>query len=359
MALGGNKKLKTHKRRTMTILVGIFVSYFLLLSILLYFESADSVSSIQTLPDALWYSIVTLTTVGYGDMYPITTGGKLVGSVFILGSFSIFGFLIGQISNYMAEQLEERKLGFQGTNFTNHAVVIGWSGSGYEVLEQLIGVGKKVAIITNRRDDIDLIRESYSNNLVFTLLADYNKMEVLEKANIRQSSIVYVNFEDDTEKLVHVLNLKKIYGDLSFIVTLDNSNLKKTFLSAGVTYTISKNEISSKLLASYIFEPDVARYSEDILSYANSKEDYDIKEYKVTSDNPYKGLTYEDVFFELKKELNVILIGLSKVKDGDRKLFKNPGNDIIIEVGDYMIMIMNGGASKAIESVFKTEEGGY
>ena len=268
-----NKRPASRKKRTIRLLISILIIYIVLLFILVLFEGGTQASPIRNMWDALWFSIVTLTTVGYGDMYPHTVGGKVISSVFILGSFSIFGFLIGQISNYMAEQLEERKLGFQGTTFKNHAVIIGWNTTGYEVLEQLIGVGKRVAIVTNRRDDIDLIRESYSNSLVFTLLADYNKMEMLEKVNIRQAAIVYVNFPDDTDKLVHILNLKKFYPEnLKYIVTLDNSNLRETFLSAGVTYTVSKNEITSKLLASYIFEPDVARYSEDILSFAKSDE---------------------------------------------------------------------------------------
>ena len=354
-------KLKSlsSKQRKLTLLTTIIVVYALLLFVLVFFENASQESPIRDIFDALWYSVVTLTTVGYGDMYPHTSGGKLVGTVFILGSFSIFGFLIGQISNYMAERLEERKLGFQGTNFTNHAVIIGWNNIGYEVLEQLIGVGKKAAIVTNRRDDIDLIRENYSDKQVFTLLADYNKVEILEKVNISKSAVVYVNFEDDTEKLVQILNIKKFYSDLKYIVTLENSNLKNTFLSAGVTYTISKNEILSKLLASYIFEPDVARYSEDILSYAENDDDYDIKEYLVNSENPFRGMVYNDVFLQLKKESNVILIGLSKINGNERNLIKNPSHDVTIETGDFLIMIMNRAASSKIESVFKTEEGGY
>ncbi len=356
-----SKKINSlkNKHRKLGVLAIVLVSYVVLLIALVLFETNSQESPIRDFFDAVWFSIVTLTTVGYGDMYPHTTGGKVVSGVFILGSFSIFGFLIGQISNYMAERLEERKLGFQGTNFTNHAVIIGWNNIGYEVLEQLIGVGKKAAIVTNRRDDIDLIRESYSNQQVFTLLADYNKMELLDKVNIKDSAVVYVNFDDDTEKLVHILNIKKYYNDLKFIVTLDNSNLKNTFLSAGVTYTISKNEISSKLLASYIFEPDVARYSEDILSFAESDDDYDIKEYKVTTENPYAGMTYNDAFFKLKKDSNIILIGLSKVNGGERNLIKNPISDVTIEANDFLIMIMNGGASVELEAIFKTEEGGY
>ena len=354
-----NSRPISRKKRKFTVL-GVIVSvYVALLLVLVFFEASSQESPIKSVWDAFWFSIVTLTTVGYGDMYPHTLGGKIISSVFILGSFSIFGFLIGQISNYMAEQLEERKLGFQGTSFKNHAVIIGWNLTGYEVLEQLIGVGKKVAIVTNRRDDIDLIRESYSNHLVFTLLADYNKMEMLEKANISESAIVYVNFEDDTDKLVHILNLKKNFEGLEYIVTLDNSNLKETFLSAGVTYTVSKNEITSKLLASYIFEPDVARYSEDILSFAEDDEDFDIKEFRVTKENPLKGKKYGDVFFQLKDEADVILIGLAKIQDGNRKLMKNPPDETVVEEGDFLIMIMNGAATLKIEHIFRTEEGGY
>ena len=168
---------------------------------------------------------------------------------------------------------------------------------------------------------------------------------MLDKVNIADSSIVYINFENDTDKLVHVLNLKKKYTNLKYIVTLDNTNLKETFLSAGVTYTVSKNEITSKLLASYIFEPDVARYSEDILSFAEHEDDFDIKEFRITKENRYKGKKYGDTFFQLKDKF-FILIGLARIEAGIRVLMKNPPNETIVEEQDYLIMIMNGAASK-------------
>ena len=81
---------------------------------------------------------------------------------------------------------------------------------------------------------------------------------------------MFINLTNDTEKLVYILNLKKSFPNLDYVVTLDNGDLKNTFISAGVTNTISKHEISSKLLASYMFEPDVAAYSESILSFADT-----------------------------------------------------------------------------------------
>ena len=62
---------------------------------------------------------------------------------------------------------------------------------------------------------------------VFALYTDFGNTEMLKKANIESSFIVFVNFDDDTEKLVYILNLKKVYPNLEYVVTLDNGDLKK------------------------------------------------------------------------------------------------------------------------------------
>jgi voltage-gated potassium channel len=255
---------------------------------------------------------------------------------------------------------ENKKLGYNGTNMEGHAIIIGWNEFGKMVTDQLHGVGKEVVIVTDEKDLIDTIREQYNHsNRIFTLFSDHNSLETLKKANISKSSIILVNLDNDTEKLVYILNLKKMYGeDLEYVVTLDNANLKHTFLTAGVTNAVSKNEIASKLLASYMFEPDVAAYSEGIMTFTQNDADYDIKQFLVTPDNPYISKPYQDVFFDLKKRYNSILIGISKVdKYGKRKLIKNPLGDINVGMGDYLIILINGKAFKIIQKVFNVEEG--
>ena len=228
------------------------------------------------------------------------------------------------------------------------------------VVDQLMGVGKRVAIIINHKENIDLILERYvdHSSRIYTLYADFDNYEFLEKANIQQASIVFVNHGSDTDKLVYILNVNKHYPDVQFVVTLDNGDLKQTFIHAGVSNTISKFEISSKLLASYIFEPDVALYSESIMSFAKSDADYDVKQLLVTKTNPFVGHAYQDVFFEMKKRYNTVLIGITKRdKYGARKLIKNPHGDIKIAPGDYLIMIINGKAFQVLQRLFKVEEG--
>lgn len=344
-------------RKNIYTITALILLYGFLVFLMLQFESASPDAEIISIQDGLWYAIATLTTVGYGDLVPVTYGGRMLGFVFLLSSLGVYGFIIGQITTIMSTLKENRAMGLNGTTFEGHVVIIGWNEFSQAVIAHLIAAGKKVAIITKNRGDIDIIREYYDPSQAYTLYSDYNNFELMEKSNIRKASIVFVNLNDDTEKLVYVINIKKHFSDLNYVVTLDNGNLKSTFHHAGVTYAISKNEISSKLLASYIYEPDVALFSEEIIAYAHEDDEYDMKQVMVKEGNPMAGMFYDKAFFDLKKESNVVLIGLVKMIDGQRKMLKNPEGSITINEGDYLVLLMDRKGQQRLKRLFKIEEG--
>ncbi len=331
--------------------------YFFLLYILIKYESIHPDAGINNWSNAIWWSITTLTTVGYGDLVPITTIGRVIGFIFLIASFSIYAVLIGLISSIMNKLREEKRLGYGGTKWDHHAIIVGWDLFAQSVIKQLLNVGKRVVIITNQKDAMDFIRENYPSNSVFGMYSELKTPEILDKANIGQSSAVFVNLDSDTEKLVFMLNTKKVYANLNYIITLDNSDLKPTLLEAGATYVLSKTEIAAKLLASYIFEPDVAAFNEEIIAVAETEQMYDMKQYRVTEDNPYNGMLYDNVFYDIKKEYNAILVGIVQCTDGHKKLIKNPETSITITKDDYLLMLINGKAEKLVDKVFKVKEG--
>jgi voltage-gated potassium channel len=281
----------------------------------------------------------------------------MIGFVFLFSSLVFYGFVIGQISTFITSLKEQKNMGLNGTRFENHVVMIGWNEFGQSVISHLIAAGRQVAVVTKERSNIDIIREYYSTDQVFTLYSDYNNFELLEKANLKKASIIFINLNDDTEKLVYVINLKKHFHDLNYVVTLDNGNLKGTFHNAGITYAISKNEISSKLLASYIYEPDVALFSEEIIAYAHDDNEYDLKQFLITGNNPLIGMYYDKAFFDLKKQCNVVLIGVIKIKEGKRTFLKNPEGTVVIESGDYLMMLMDGKGLERLKRLFHIVEG--
>ncbi len=88
--------------------------YIVLLLILYFSEAADGSATIHTLGDAFWYSLVTLTTVGYGDMTPVTPYGQLVGVVFLILAAGIMMTLIGAAVSFVTSEIVPLfMLGFQ------------------------------------------------------------------------------------------------------------------------------------------------------------------------------------------------------------------------------------------------------
>lgn len=81
------------------------IGYILLLAALTFAESSTPDSSIGSFTDALWYSVVTLSTVGYGDMYPVTLAGRIIGVCFILMSLGVLSFIMGIIISFLTQHL--------------------------------------------------------------------------------------------------------------------------------------------------------------------------------------------------------------------------------------------------------------
>lgn len=350
---------RKHIYRTAISLTITLVIYFGLLIMLVAVEQGAEDTSITGVWEAMWYSIVTLTTVGYGDMYPLTALGKVIGYVFVIGSLGTLGYLIGKVSSIMYAIAENKRLGYKGTNFTHHVVIVGWDSFAKTIVDTVTSVGVKVAIITHNRDNIDFISEKYPKNLVYTLFTDFNNYEVIRKANIESSEMVFINLEEDIEKLVYLLNCKKTFGpEVKYAVLPKNMDLKGTFESADTTYILSKDEIAAKIIASYIFEPDVAEFEEDLMTSTESEDECDLQEYRVVERNPFIDQTYDNAFYRMKEMFNSFLIGMVKTKDGKRILYKNPEkSDLKIELGDYLIILTDGKGEKAIQDAFGIRQG--
>lgn len=333
----------------------ILVIYISLVLLLVFQERAVEGSSIHSFGDGIWFLLVTISTIGYGDYYPISPEGKIIGVVFVFSSIAVMGYLISRLTIKLNQYMEDKKSGLHGTKMQNHIVIIGYDRFSSHIIKQIVPTGRKVAVVTNKKDNLDLIKSTYSSNDVFCLFTDFDNFEHLEKVNIRESSKVLVQFDNDTDMLVYVLHLKSHFNCLNLVVSLDNPSLKKPFLSAGVLHAISKDEIAANLLASYIFEPEVAELTEDIMSSATSQFDFDIMEFKVVENNPYLGKDYQYIFHDLKDRYNGVLLGVYK----DEELYKNPTNKLEIAENDYLVLIANSDTKNLIQKEFKVFQGRF
>jgi voltage-gated potassium channel len=88
--------------------------------------------------NALWWSIVTLTTVGYGDISPTTTGGRLVGALLMILGIGVLGAFTGQVASLFTERRRLRNQGLLvNTSLSGHIIFSGWSPRAQAVLDTL------------------------------------------------------------------------------------------------------------------------------------------------------------------------------------------------------------------------------
>ena len=117
------------------------------------------------------------------------------------------------------------------------------------------------------------------------------------------------------------------------------------------------NLFLSWLIASQIYEPDVAVFTQDLMATTEEDEDYDIQQFLVIDQNPFCNKTYGQAFLELKQQHNVLLIGLVKFEENVRILHKLPEDQLMIEQGNFLLAIVNGKTAEIISDIFGVKEG--
>jgi len=347
----------TKRTRNLLIILAAVVIYVLIAYILFLVEGRAKEPNIKSFGDSLWYSIITLTTIGYGDRFPITILGRIISLFFVLGSIGILGYVISQISLKINKFMEDRKLGYHGTKMQDHVILINWNSFARQILSEIVNAEKTAVVITSKKEDVDFIYDHYDSKFVFVLHAEVLDSSTFSRANFGQANTVLLNFDDDTENLVNLIAIKTPFPDLRYVISLNNPSLKKTFKQLGVTFTLAKNEVASKLIASYVFEPEVAKITENLMSSATSDEDMGMMQFKITETNPYLGYKGLDLFLELKTKFNVILVGISKENSTESQLIKNPTNMHSLELNNYAILMGNTKGKDAITESFGIEEG--
>ncbi len=335
------------------------VAFSILTVVFFMLENHTDSLNLGSMIDALWYAVATFLGIGYADITQLTLCGKLVDICIILLGICFLGVIIGKITHAFTQQFEKRKLGYMGTKFEDHVIIIGWNSFSNDVAVQLLNADQKIAVLTDQKEDVEMIYQNFDHKNMFVYFTNLNNYEALNSLNIQKSKTVLINFGNDSDKLIAILNIKKLYENTQFVVLLDNADLKETFFSAGVTYVLSKDEIVSRMLASYIFEPAVADFTSDLITSAAHDEssDYDIQQYRVKNGNPYLQSKFGDMFYDLKKQYNIIAIGLNKTKKNGKKLIKIPKDDETIELNDEVLVIANGHTEIVMHELFNVCEG--
>ena len=292
----------------------------------------------KSLADGLWWTVVTLTTVGYGDKFPVTFGGKLLAIALMFTGLSFFALITSFISSFIIETYRRgARKGMDLTSLNQHIVICGHNHNAIGLLNELTTLYKddmkfKVIICEEALEE-PLDRYSYF------LQADFTKMANLEKAQISRAEAVIVladksqgrtNQDADARTILTVLGIKKHFPETYVCAEVLSPANTSHIQNAGVDEFITPYDYTGNLLAQTVANRGIASvYRELLQSHVGNQ----------LTLNPVEphlvGYSFQKLGQFLAETEAALLIGLQRNRD----FHINPGSGFIIESGDQAIVL--------------------
>jgi voltage-gated potassium channel len=304
---------------------------------------------------AFYWSLVTVSTVGYGDVFPVSEAGLVIGSLLIALGLGFFGIIIGTISSILVESKLRGVLGMHKSKFEGHDVICGWTPVSKVVLPELIKADRKVTIITENPDDIPDIGRAGSKENLFVIHGDPSLETVLEEARVKFAKTVIVCTDEDERNLIISLHIKEVNPNARIVVKINREELRKTLQIAGVTYVSSPYVTSGRLIASAAFEPEIAWMVDDVTTGTTG---YDLAQYTLKDKKELVNMKFEKVSRIIRRETTAMLLGVARRQDDTvYKLHLNPEEDLIVKNHDILLFLCSMDDHPRLESYLGVKEG--
>ncbi|CAM4344683.1 potassium channel family protein [Zobellia nedashkovskayae] len=214
--------------------------------------------------DALYMTIITVTTVGFSEVGPMDTQEKLFTVVLIILSIFIFAFAISVITEYILsrnslEELKNKKVKNKIENLTDHVIVCGFGRNGMQAVKRLTAYNKSFVIIERDKEVI----EKYDEDVLF-VEGDANEDEVLQAAGINRARYLITALPDDATNLFVVLSARQLNKALFIVTRASLQTSQKKLLLAGADKVIMPDKIGGDHMASLIVMPDLITFMDKL-----------------------------------------------------------------------------------------------
>jgi len=312
---------------------------------LMFIEKLSPLQSIYML-------VITLATIGYGDVVPVTDAGKIFIICIVLAGFTVGLYAVGKISAFFVEGelsklLKQRKMNKVLDSMKDHYIVCGYGKTGKRVLEDLLNKGLDVVIIENNAERSEKLKEIYNKNFIH-LDADATNDDVLLQAGIERARILISVLSSDAENLFVTLSAKDLNKKIKVITRVSETTSGEKFRKAGADFIVSPIEIATDRIIS------IATTSADFFSFvefAGAREE--LKDYKFGMVEIHEGSdlinkTYREA--NIPQRTNLVVIGFYSSQS---ELQVNPKADNIIQLDDKLLVFGNEDQIKTLKKISK------
>lgn len=257
---------------------------------------------------SLWYVMTTVTTVGYGDVYPVTTVGRIGAMILYLVGIGIGGILIGKVVDGLGSYRKRKEEGLVTYHGENHIVIIGWSSKSEVAIEEILETDSKIQVVVIDR----LEKAPFLKERVHYVRGMAAEDKTLEQANLKKAKAAIIFADDsiedkqltDGKTLLIATSLERLAPNVHTMVEIMNERNVKNFHYVDIDEFILPNDTMSRLAVRAIFTDGIASVYNQLVRRGQGENLYYIKK-------KAHWQTYQDAYTDLIQK------GATLVSNGD------------------------------------------
>ncbi len=218
-----------------------------------------------TFLEAFYMTIITIATVGFQEVHPLSDVGKIFTAFLIITSFGTFAYAISAITKYVVEGEFNYYYKFYKVNNTisklnNHVVICGYGRNGKQAATAL-HMNKQNFVIIEKSE---VLAEQIKEQDFLCIQGDCTQDDILNKSGIANARALITTLPIDADNLFVVLTARSINSKLTIISRASDDNSDKKLKIAGANNVIMPDKIGGAHMASLVIKPDVIEFIDHI-----------------------------------------------------------------------------------------------
>ena len=308
------------------------IAFLLLLGLLVMGTVGYTIIEKWTLLDAIWMTVITVTTVGYEDL-GMSNSGKVFSIFLIIGGIGMFIYSITIVTTFLVEGellffFKHRRMMNAVEKLSNHYIVCGLGDTGVHVLDEMLK--SDVSFVGIELDEKRLEYLAETRDFLY-IHGDATDDDVLIRSGVERARGLVACLSRDQDNLFVVISAKNLNPTLRITSKAVEHNSPDKLITAGADEVVLPDHIGGIRLASGILEPHLIDF---ITKMQESRQTTRFAESIVQSESKLDGVTLRDS--QIQEETGLVVIAL-RSKDGT--YIYNPAGDWKIEAGDGLFII--------------------